>query len=44
MLASCHPKGFIASKKLMIDQVKIERGENEESGEYDLDGLFVRLG
>ena len=36
--------GLIASKKLMIDQVKIERGENEESGDYDLEGLFVRLG
>lgn len=36
--------GLIASKKLMIDQVKIEHGESEESGEYDLEGLFVRLG
>ena len=36
--------GLISSKKLMIDQVKIERGESEESGEYDLEGLFVRLG
>src|SRR3954468_16119474 len=36
--------GLVASKKLVIDHVKIERGENEESGEYDLEGLFVRLG
>ena len=35
---------LIASKKLVIDQVKIERGEIEESGPYDLEGLFVRLG
>ena len=36
--------GLIASKSLAIDQVKIERGESEESGDYDLEGLFVRLG
>lgn len=36
--------GLIGSKKLVIDHVKIERGENEQSGEYDLEGLFVRLG
>lgn len=35
---------LIASKKLVVDQVKIERGETEESGAYDLEGLFVRLG
>jgi len=35
---------LIASKKLLVDQVKIERGETEESGAYDLEGLFVRLG
>ena len=35
---------LIASKKLAVDQVKIERGETEESGAYDLEGLFVRLG
>jgi circadian clock protein KaiC len=35
---------LIASKTLVIDQVKIERSENEESGAYDLEGLFVRLG
>src|SRR3954471_17661014 len=36
--------GLIASKSLAIDQVRIERGESEESGDYDLEGLFVRLG
>jgi len=36
--------GLIAEKKLVIDHVRIERSEIEESGEYDLEGLFVRLG
>lgn len=30
-------------KKLKIDHVRIERSEIEETGEYDLEGLFVRL-
>ncbi len=30
--------------KLAIDHVYIERSEIEETGEYDLEGLFVRLG
>jgi len=30
-------------KKLAMDFVRIERNEIEETGEYDLDGLFVRL-
>ena len=30
-------------KKLRIDHVRIERSEIEETGEYDLDGLFIRL-
>jgi circadian clock protein KaiC len=29
--------------KLFIDYVRIERSEIEETGEYDLEGLFVRL-
>lgn len=32
-----------ADKKLVIDYVRVERSEIEEAGEYDLDGLFVRL-
>ncbi len=36
--------GLIAAKKLAIDHVHIERSEIEETGEYDLEGLFVRLG
>jgi circadian clock protein KaiC len=35
---------LIEEKKLAVDHVHIERSEIEETGEYDLDGLFVRLG
>jgi circadian clock protein KaiC len=35
--------GLIARKKMAIDYVHIERSEIEETGEYDLEGLFVRL-
>ena len=35
--------GLIARKKVAIDYVHIERAEIEETGEYDLEGLFVRL-
>ena len=31
-------------KKLVVDHVQIERHEIDETGEYDLEGLFVRLG
>lgn len=34
---------LIAEKKIYIDHVRIERAEIEETGEYDLDGLFIRL-
>jgi circadian clock protein KaiC len=34
---------LIARKKLVVDYVYVERSEIEETGEYDLDGLFVRL-
>lgn len=30
-------------KKIRLDYVAIERSEIEETGEYDLDGLFIRL-
>lgn len=36
-------KDLIARKLLMIDFVYIERREIEETGEFDLDGLFIRL-
>jgi circadian clock protein KaiC len=35
---------LLASKKLQIDHVRVERSEIVETGEYDLEGLFVRLG
>ena len=35
---------LIEKKKLAIDHVHIERSEIEETGEYDLEGLFIRLG
>jgi circadian clock protein KaiC len=31
-------------KKIVLDFVHIERSEIEETGEYDLEGLFIRLG
>lgn len=31
-------------KKLVIDHVRVERSEIDEAGEYDLEGLFIRLG
>ena len=34
---------LIAEKKLLVDHVFIERSEIEETGEYDLEGLFLRL-
>lgn len=34
---------LVAQKKIAIDFVRLERSEIEESGEYDLEGLFVRL-
>lgn len=33
-----------AQKKLAVDFVRVERSEIEETGDYDLEGLFVRLG
>jgi circadian clock protein KaiC len=37
-------KQLIRQKKLIIDYVRIERSEIEETGAYDLEGLFIRLG
>ncbi len=34
----------IAERKLVVDYVLVERNEIHETGEYDLEGLFVRLG
>lgn len=35
---------LVKQKKIVLDHVKIERSEIEETGEYDLEGLFIRLG
>jgi circadian clock protein KaiC len=37
-------KKLIKQKKLIIDHIQIERTEIEEAGDYDLNGLFIRLG
>ncbi|PBQ30261.1 KaiC 1 [Sphingobacteriaceae bacterium] len=33
-----------SEKRLVVDYVRVERSEIDEAGEYDLDGLFIRLG
>ena len=35
---------LIEREKLSIDHVHVERSEIEEAGQYDLEGLFIRLG
>jgi circadian clock protein KaiC len=35
---------LIARRQLHVDHVRVERSEIEETGEYDLEGLFIRLG
>ena len=37
-------EGLVRRRKIVVDYVHIERSEVQESGEYDLEGLFVRLG
>jgi circadian clock protein KaiC len=49
LIANVRSLGFdldvlVAQKKIAIDHVRVERGEMEENGEYDLEGLFIRLG
>lgn len=34
---------LVARKQLVVDHVYINRSEIEENGEYDLEGLFIRL-
>lgn len=34
---------LVKRKKVAVDYVRVERSEIEETGEYDLEGLFVRL-
>ena len=35
---------LVEREKLVLDYVHVERSEIEETGEYDLEGLFIRLG
>jgi circadian clock protein KaiC len=35
---------LVEDRKVAVDYVHIERSEIEETGEYDLEGLFIRLG
>ncbi len=35
---------LIDQNKISMDYIRIERSEIEETGEYDLEGLFIRLG
>lgn len=37
-------QNLIDNKKIALDHVHIERSEIQETGEYDLEGLFIRLG
>ena len=34
---------LVEARRIAIDHVRVERSEIEESGDYDLEGLFVRL-
>jgi circadian clock protein KaiC len=34
---------LVAQKKISLDYIQIDRSEIEETGEYDLEGLFIRL-
>jgi len=49
LIANVRSMGFdledlVARKMIALDHVHIERSEFEETGEYDLEGLFIRLG
>jgi len=37
-------KALAARKKLLIDHVRVVRSEIEETGTFDLEGLFIRVG
>jgi len=36
--------GLVKEKKIALDYVRVEPAEIDETGEYDLEGLFLRLG
>jgi circadian clock protein KaiC len=35
---------LVDQNKVLLDHVRVERGEIEETGDFDLEGLFIRLG
>lgn len=37
-------QALVDGKQLVLDHLHIDRSEIEEAGEYDLEGLFIRLG
>jgi circadian clock protein KaiC len=48
LLANVRSVGYkldalVRSRRIVLDHVRIERSEIEETGDYDLEGLFVRL-
>jgi circadian clock protein KaiC len=49
LAANVRPLGFdldalIEKEQIAIDYVRVDRNEIEETGDYDLEGLFIRLG
>ena len=36
--------GLVDQRRIVVDYVHVQRSEIEETGEYDLEGLFIRLG
>jgi circadian clock protein KaiC len=37
-------RALVEEKKILVDQIHVDRREIEETGDYDLEGLFIRLG
>ena len=37
-------EGLAAAERIVVEHVHVDRADLEENGEYDLDGLFIRLG
>jgi circadian clock protein KaiC len=37
-------KALVDRKLLLLEYIRVDKSEIEETGEYDLDGLFIRLG
>ncbi len=35
---------LVAQNKILVDHIYVEKSEMEETGEYDLEGLFIRIG